>query len=604
MFTGLIEDLGTIVAIAAARSGQGSRVTIATKIPQADLSLGASVAVDGACLTVVESGGGKFSADASVETLKRTTLGERRAGDRVNLERPLALGARLSGHLVLGHVDGVGTLVEKAPLGEGIWVVVELPAGLGPLVVEKGSIALDGISLTVNELRDAAGGATRVALLLIPWKPGPARAALHGLLFLSGLLSKEGFLAIAVVVLADDFAARRKARAAFPRWLAVAAAITAWLGLRAALQIGAIQPGPLADVPRTFLSAVSIYLARAAWPLPLTVSHPFAPLGPTGLAIGAAAVVVLLGIGLRVRSLLPAVALVLAPVAAQSLAMSRLGIAPERYFYLPSIGLAWLLAAGLARLQPLLARPRLRAMLARPPLLLLSTAAALAALGVATVATVRRLPDWRSDEALFTAAAAIDPNDALANLYLGIAAGTSGHLEEAQQRLERAKAREPDNARIANALAWALLHRGDGEAAKAEARRAVALSPGLPQARLTLASAYHLTGAHLAERVEADRAVKLSPRFREARVTRVLAFCEIDRAPACEADLDLIDREQPLLDDAFSRVVRVEAALRRGNVVSATERLEGLRAAHPGDARLAILTKARDALLRRPGGKK
>lgn len=451
---------------------------------------------------------------------------------------------------------------------------------------------------------DLLTGAFAVALLLLPWKPGPARAGLHGLLFLAGLLSKEGFLAIAFVVLADDFAARRPVRAALPRWLAVAAAITSWLGLRAALQIGAIQPGPLADVPRTFLSAVSIYLGRAAWPLPLTVSHPFAPLGPTGLAIGAAAVVVLLGIGLRVRSLLPAVALVLAPVAAQSLAMSRLGIAPERYFYLPSIGLAWLLAAGLARLQPLLARPRLRAMLARPPLLLLSTAAALAALGVATVATVRRLPDWRSDEALFTAAAAIDPNDALANLYLGIAAGTSGHLEEAQQRLERAKAREPDNARIANALAWALLHRGDGEAAKAEARRAVALSPGLPQARLTLASAYHLTGAHLAERVEADRAVKLSPRFLEARVTRVLAFCEIDRAPACEADLDLIDREQPLLDDAFSRVVRVEAALRRGNLVSATERLEGLRAAHPGDARLAILTKARDALLRRPAGKK
>ena len=168
MFTGLIEDLGTILAVAQARSGQGSRVTIATKLPQADLSLGASVAVDGACLTVVESGGGRFSADASVETLQRTTLGERKAGDRVNLERPLALGARLGGHLVLGHVDGVGKLVELSPLGEGIRAVVELPKGLGPLVVEKGSLALDGISLTVNEVRDEPGGRTRVALLLIP----------------------------------------------------------------------------------------------------------------------------------------------------------------------------------------------------------------------------------------------------------------------------------------------------------------------------------------------------------------------------------------------------------------------------------------------------
>ena len=168
MFTGLVEDLGSIVSVAAARGGEGSRVTIATNLPQEDLWIGASVAVDGACLTVVENGSGRFSADASVETLQRTTLGERRAGDGVNLERPLALGDRLGGHLVLGHVDGVGKLVEKGPLGEGIRVVVELPPGIGPLVVEKGSIALDGISLTVNDLIDTPGKPTRVALLLIP----------------------------------------------------------------------------------------------------------------------------------------------------------------------------------------------------------------------------------------------------------------------------------------------------------------------------------------------------------------------------------------------------------------------------------------------------
>jgi riboflavin synthase len=168
MFTGLIEDVGTLVAIAPARGGQGSRVTIATQLPEEDLFLGASVSVDGACLTVVERGQGRFSADVSVETLKRTTLGGRRAGDRVNLELPLALGERLGGHLVLGHVDGVGRIVEKSPLGEGIRAVVELPKGLGPLVVEKGSIALDGISLTVNDLIEGPGHETRIALLLIP----------------------------------------------------------------------------------------------------------------------------------------------------------------------------------------------------------------------------------------------------------------------------------------------------------------------------------------------------------------------------------------------------------------------------------------------------
>src|SRR5882724_6925656 len=113
MFTGLIEDLGTIATIAPARGGQGSRLAIETGLPEADLFLGASVAVDGACLTVVELRGRTFSADVSVETLRRTTLGDRRAGDRVNLERPMALGDRLGGHLVLGHVDGVGRLVSR-----------------------------------------------------------------------------------------------------------------------------------------------------------------------------------------------------------------------------------------------------------------------------------------------------------------------------------------------------------------------------------------------------------------------------------------------------------------------------------------------------------
>ena len=168
MFTGLVEDVGAIVAVSPAKGGQGSRLVVQTRLPEADLFIGASVAVDGACLTVVEQAGGRFSADVSVETLQRTTLGERKSGDRVNLELPMALGDRLGGHLVLGHVDAVGRLISLEPAGEGVRAVVEVPATLGALVVEKGSIALDGISLTVNELRDEPGGATRVSLLLIP----------------------------------------------------------------------------------------------------------------------------------------------------------------------------------------------------------------------------------------------------------------------------------------------------------------------------------------------------------------------------------------------------------------------------------------------------
>jgi len=160
VFTGLIEDLGTVSDVV--RVPRGARISVATRLD--GLAHGASIAVDGVCLTAVDLAPGRFSADVSAETLDKTTLGERKAGDRVNLERPLALGDRLGGHLVLGHVDGVGQMLGKEPVGEGVRVELRLPAALAPLVVSKGSIALDGISLTVNELTDP----DRISLFLIP----------------------------------------------------------------------------------------------------------------------------------------------------------------------------------------------------------------------------------------------------------------------------------------------------------------------------------------------------------------------------------------------------------------------------------------------------
>ena len=160
MFTGLIEDLGTVAAVE--RVPKGVRLSVRTRLE--GLRHGASIAVDGVCLTAVELKGDRFTADLSPETLDRTTLGERKAGDRVNLERPLAVGDRLGGHLVLGHVDGVGELVRRMGDGEGVRIELRLPQGLAPLVVSKGSIALDGTSLTVNEVLDP----DQVALFLIP----------------------------------------------------------------------------------------------------------------------------------------------------------------------------------------------------------------------------------------------------------------------------------------------------------------------------------------------------------------------------------------------------------------------------------------------------
>jgi len=148
MFTGLIEDVGTVERVAP-RQG-GARLALRPRTLDVDaLALGESVACSGCCLTVAERGGGVVSFDAVPETLSRTTLGAWRPGSTVNLERALALGDRLGGHLVAGHVDAVGEILARVAEGQGARLTVSLPAAIAPLVAEKGSIAVDGISLTV-----------------------------------------------------------------------------------------------------------------------------------------------------------------------------------------------------------------------------------------------------------------------------------------------------------------------------------------------------------------------------------------------------------------------------------------------------------------------
>jgi len=162
MFTGLVSDIGVVERLSPRRGG--ARLTIRpASLPVDALAPGESVACSGACLTVVERGGGLVSFDAVPETLARTTLGRWRPGTRVNLERALALGDRLGGHLVLGHVDGVGEVLARAEEGDGARITVSLPAALAPLVAEKGSVAVDGVSLTV-----AAAGRDRFEVALIP----------------------------------------------------------------------------------------------------------------------------------------------------------------------------------------------------------------------------------------------------------------------------------------------------------------------------------------------------------------------------------------------------------------------------------------------------
>jgi riboflavin synthase len=164
MFTGLIEAAAAIERIEA--SGVNRRLWI-THLSEGSNSpaLGESVAVDGACLTVEHLDGRRVGLFASAETLERTTLGRRRIGDRVNLERSLSLGDRLGGHLVMGHVDGVGRFLSVQRRGEDFWCEFEIPAPRWrPFLVEKGSVAVDGISLTVASLED-----DRFAVSIIPY---------------------------------------------------------------------------------------------------------------------------------------------------------------------------------------------------------------------------------------------------------------------------------------------------------------------------------------------------------------------------------------------------------------------------------------------------
>jgi len=149
MFTGIVSDIGRVREIRRAETGD-AHIVIETAFDTDSLDDGASIACSGACLTVVEKGAGWFAVDASKETLSRTTLNGWSAGSRVNLERALRVGDELGGHIVSGHVDGVGTVVDCSADGEGIRFVFESPAPLSRFIAEKGSIAIDGVSLTVN----------------------------------------------------------------------------------------------------------------------------------------------------------------------------------------------------------------------------------------------------------------------------------------------------------------------------------------------------------------------------------------------------------------------------------------------------------------------
>jgi riboflavin synthase len=164
MFTGIITDIGRIEAV----EHRGDlRVRIACRADTADAALGASIACSGACLTVVDRGAGWFAVDVSAESVARTAPGLWQEGARLNLERALRVGDELGGHIVTGHVDGVGEVVATAPEGDSCRVTIAAPPALSGYFAAKGSVTVDGVSLTVNEVEDAADG-VRIGVNIIP----------------------------------------------------------------------------------------------------------------------------------------------------------------------------------------------------------------------------------------------------------------------------------------------------------------------------------------------------------------------------------------------------------------------------------------------------
>ena len=169
MFTGIVTEVGNVIAIA---DKGDKRVTVSCAMDPARIAIGASIACSGVCLTVVEKGGvvgeAWFAVDVSGETISRTAPAQWQAGAPINLEPALRLGDELGGHIVTGHVDALGTVVSLAPEGGSLRVIVAAPPELGPYIAPKGSITVDGVSLTVNAVEDQADRSCHFALNIIP----------------------------------------------------------------------------------------------------------------------------------------------------------------------------------------------------------------------------------------------------------------------------------------------------------------------------------------------------------------------------------------------------------------------------------------------------
>jgi len=371
-------------------------------------------------------------------------------------------------------------------------------------------------------------GVALLGLLALPWRPGPLRAALYGLIFLAGLFSKESFAAMAAVIVALDFADHRPVRAAALRWVAVVLAVVIWMALRAAIRIQSFDlptPDALLTMLRAYPETLAIYFWRALAPPPLSISHPYTPGGVFAVAVGVVIFAALVAAALRWRQLAAPVVIFLAGFVLTVGAMTMFHDASERYLYLPSIGLA-LLVGELVAL----------AMSARYRLVRVGVPAVVVLVTVLGLVRVeQRLPDWQSDDTLWGAALNVTPLDSQANFNQAIAAGQRGDWSSALQAIQVAARGDPNNARIASTYAWVLLRTGNFAGAATEAERATVLAPYQPDGWYYLAFARHKIGDHVGELAAVEKLLQVAPDYPGASAMRDVAACEVSGRTDCLA---------------------------------------------------------------------
>lgn len=370
---------------------------------------------------------------------------------------------------------------------------------------------------------DLLCGVALLTLLVLPWRSGPLRAVLYGIIFLAGLLSKESFAVIAVVILAMDFAERRSVKDAAWRWGAIIIALGVWIGLRAVIGIPNLGLPPfesVLDIIRNYLEAIAIYLWRAFTLPPLTISHPYSSGGVLWVVAGIFVFVAfVVAVILRRRLALP-VSIFLAGLVPTAGAMTMFHEAPERYFYIPSIGLALLIGELIVFGFSL--RYKFVIRIAVPIIVGIMIILGLVQLEL-------RLPDWRNDDKLWKAAIRVDSLDPLANHYQAIAAGKRNDWDGALRYIKIATAGNPNSGRFATTHASILLKMGDKVGAAKEAERATILMPYYPDGWYFLAYARHNIGDHLGELAALKKLLEIAPDYPGAKEAYEFAASEVNK---------------------------------------------------------------------------